>query len=217
MAEIPPLPHTIGFNRHEFGHHPELLSNLGDTHPGYLYHPHFHPSPPNTSFWQPTTTDASNPWNTPPGQGTFPPALIGPGYNPSMPPRPELDPDRVSTSSVNARKRKRAAPSAPVETPSAGGYGPIFPGSTSPGTDPPSPSPPPLTLRRRRNAADDVWAFAQPLASNAQPPGDQWPTSLEPCLARKPKSLWFGCKLCLQFRYLTYLSALGNITLISVC
>jgi hypothetical protein len=43
---------------------------------------------------------------------------------------------------------------------------------------------------------------------------DQWPTTSEPYLMGKPKSQWFGCRLCSQFGYAVCLSASEMFTLI---
>lgn len=217
MGEMPsPLP-PFELARHESSHHhPQLLSNLNSTHPNQ-YDPRFSLPLRRPSDWQPATNNAFNTWGVSP-PGPFPSPLIGPGYNPDPPPRSHPDPPPhshpgdtasargTSINNPNPRKRKRAVPlPSSVRTSSVGGYGPVSPGSVSTGVDSPSPSPPPPSSercsKRRRNAADDVWAFALPLPSCEVPADpDRWPASLEPCLVQKPKSEWFGCKLCLQAR-----------------
>ena len=132
--------------------------------------------------------------------------LVGPGRNPDPLPHPEPSHPASSDNAPNYRKRKRTTPPHAAKPSSTGGYGPVSP--ISPGTHSTKPSPPPSAPKRRRNAADDVRAFTQPLASHEEPRIDQWPTSLEPNLAGKPKSAWFGCKLCLRTRCVIHPSAL---------
>ena len=215
MARLPPPIHSFS----ELGHpHPaEPLSNLDNAHP-HLREPRLPPQPHcGASGWRPATIDEFNTWNASP-QGMFPLTLIGPGQNPNQDLLPRRQPRHPAhtTNNTNLGKRKRATAS-PVETSSVGGYGPLSPGETTTETatemNSPSPSPPPYFPR---NTAYDLWPFARPLESNDELPLDQWPTSVEPHLMRKPKSPWFGCKLCSQFGYAISLSTFGISTLILV-
>ena len=194
MAE-PPI-HSFTFTGSHYLHPTELLSNIGNTHP-QSNNPHFPPIPQHPD-WRPTNIHEFNTWNTSP-EGIFPSTPIDPGQNPN-PSLPQSQPHPTRTTS-NARKRKRANPPSPRETPSVGGYGPLAPGESTTGTNSLNPSPPPFTRSGRRNGAYDVWAFASPLMCNKEPPVDQWPTSLDPRLTTKPKSPWFGCRLCSEFGY----------------
>jgi hypothetical protein len=178
----------------------------------------------HSSDWRPTAVEKFDAWNASP-QAMFPSTpLIGPGHNPNLLPR--LEPrhpthvDGVSANDANLGKRKRTTQLGSVEnsTSSVGGYGPISPGEAPMETDTLKPSPPSLSFKRHRNVAYDVWAFAQPLISNEEPPPDQWPMSREQYLTEKPKSPWFGCKLCSQFGYVYTLSiCLGSFILIFSC
>lgn len=179
-------------------HSTDPLSNVRS----HLHEPRFPPRPHYTLGWRPTTTDEFNAWNAS-HQGTFPSTLIGPGQNPGQdpPPHPQLRHPACATNIASLRKRKRTTPSSLGETSSVGGYGPLLPGGTTTETSSPSPSPPPFTSVHHHNVAYDVWAFAQPLLSEREPPADQWPRSMELHLRRKPNTPWFGCKLCSQFGY----------------
>ena len=176
-----------------------FLSNLSNTHP-HLHEPYLAPQPHRAPDWRPATINEFNAWNTSP-QGMFSSALIGPGQNPDQDPSPHPHPQQSSctTSHVSLGKWKWTTPSGLGMTPSVGGYGPQSPEGTTTDTSSLSPSPPPFTSDGPRNAAHDVWVFARPLESDEQLPADQWPTSTEPRLTKKPKTPWFGCKLCSQF------------------
>ena len=200
MGEAPP---PFEFTGPEVGHRhsAESLSDLNGTQP----HHHFHPPSHQSSDWRPQTIDEFNAWNASP-QGMFPSSLISPGHNPDQLPHPESRhpacAERAPADNANPRKRKQTTKLGS----SVGGYGPMSP-ETSTETGPLNPSPPQSNSKQRRNAAYDVWAFARPLVSDEEPPTDQWPTSSEQHLTEKPKTAWFGCKLCSQFGYTIYLSA----------
>ena len=195
--EFPHLPHRTT---------PPAMAQA--PHPIHSFPPHY------PSTWRPASVDEFNTWNTS-SQGIFPSVLIGPGQNPDLLPRPQRR--RTSHAGAaptnNSGKRKRTAPS-PRETSSVGGFGPLSPGDTAMGMSPLGPTLPPPTSDSRRNGAHDVWAFARPLDSDEERPMDQWPTSLEPHLTSKPKSLWFGCKLCTQYGYGIVASAFHGFALI---
>lgn len=205
MAEVPLPLHTFELRRESDLHHGESLFNLNlqDVH---SYHASNSHSPAHG--WRPTTIDEFNAWNTSP-QGIFPTTLVGPGHNPD--PLPHLQPRHPVPSggvsdrnTVNSRKRKRTTPPNPAEAPPVGGYGPISPADTSSEPSSPTPSPPSLSSSRQHGrAACNVWAFAHPLESGQEPPVDQWPTPLVSYLTKKPKSPWFGCRLCSQSKYIT--------------
>lgn len=208
MYRTPALS-TMEFAGSEFSHlhSAEPSSNLGNTR--------FHESHPQyyASDWRPTNMDQFNAWNASP-QGIFPLTLIGPGQNPDqhLPPHPQpRHPTHVAN--TNHGKRKRTTPGS-VQTSSIGGYGPLSPGETTTDTSLPSPSPPPSTSRNNHSTTHNVWAFAQPLTSNDETCADQWPTSMEPYLTGKPRTPWFGCKLCSRFGCVIYLSTFGSIPLI---
>ena len=219
MGEVPPLLHSFEFNRYESCCYcSKSLFNLGNTDPNPSSS-HLPPLPSHyPQDWHPSNRNGFNGWNRS-SVGMFPSTLVGPGQNP-IPlshPRPAspTTPDQTSTENRNTRKRKRAIPSYSTETSSVGGYGPTSPELTTAGTGSPTPSPPPPVCKRRLNGADDVWAFACPLRSQEMPPVNQWPASLEPQLASKPQTKWFGCKLCLQARYASHLPTTGIFVLIS--
>lgn len=201
MADLPPHSihsFTLTGSEHDHRYATSLLSNLSNTHP-QLRDPHFPPPPHYPTSWRPATLDEFTSWNSSP-QGMFPSTLIGPGQNPGPLPHPQPGPPRNTSIAPtrNPGKRKQATP--PSGTSSFGGFGPLrSSGETASETSSSSPSPPPRASKCRRNGASDVWAFAHPLASAEEPPPDQWPTSLEPSHTGKPKTTWFGCKLCLGY------------------
>jgi hypothetical protein len=178
---------------------PQPSSNLDNIHP-QLHDPHFHPSPHHSSSWRPRTHDECHSWNTSP-QGMFPSTLVGPGQNPNQLPHPQprCPPNAGVTSGNGLGKRKRTT--LPAEPSSFGGFEPISPGETTSDMSFLSPSPPPLASHHRVNAASDLWAFAHPLTSTEKPSVDERPTYLEPNLKGKPKTVWFGCKLCSKSGY----------------
>lgn len=214
-------PHPIHPFNSELGHHSatgymhEPLSNLGGIY-SHLHNQHFPPPQHQPPSQRPTTLNEFISWNQSP-QGLYPSTLIGPGLNPDLLPCPQPQPPsntRVA-STDNSRKRKRNT--SPGETSSIGGFGPPSPGDNAADARPPSPSPPPLTSKARRNAASDVWAFARPLTSDDAPPNDEWPTSSEPHSINKLKTPWIGCKLCTEFGCVIHLPAYYGCILILLC
>jgi len=139
----------------------------------------------------------------PTGDVRFNPRWTEAGSHPTSSSPTGTPASNAGVASTSNRKRKRATPS--TKTPSVGGFGPLSPGETATETSSPTPSPLPsrFTSGNRRNGATDVWPFACPLNSADEPPADCWPT--EPIShATKPKTPWFGCKLCSEFRCAIY-------------
>ena len=219
MAEPPPHP-IHSFDRSGPGHIHTAppLSNLANANP-QLHEPHLPPC--YSSSWRPETIQEFNSWNVS-SQGVFPSTLVGPGRNPDPLPHPQPHPrpqhplNTSTTPANNPGKRKRTTP--PGEAGPLSGFGPL-PSAREATTETQSsgPSPPPFTPYRRRNAASDVWAFARPLSSSEKPPADQWPASPESDHTSKPKTPWFGCKLCTKFGYRISLLVHKMPTLITFC
>lgn len=213
MAEIPSHSiHSSTYTGSEFSspyYIAEPLSNLSDIHT----QPHGNPFPSLPQYppsWRPANLDEFSSWDMS-HRGMFPLTPVGPGQDPDRPPHPQPapPPNPGVAATSNPRKRKRTTP--PNTTSSVGGFGPLSPGGTTTGS--PTPSPPPPTPDGRRNGASDVWAFARPLTSTDEPPADQWPTPSEPTRATKPKTLWFGCKLCSDPGCVVYVSVFVSLTL----
>jgi hypothetical protein len=155
----------------------EPLSNLNN------YHLPLSPQYPPP--WQLPTANGSSSWDQAPQDST----LVGPD-----PGQPWIQPNRPPVSIGNIGKRKRGTLSGGAS--SVGGFGPLPSGDTTTEasfTSEPLPQP---TRSSRRNAASNVWAFAQPLNSFEPLLEDQQLTSLEPINTSKPNTPWFGCKLC---------------------
>lgn len=194
-------PHSIHSFNSELGHRSatghEPLSNLGSIH-SHLHNHHFPLPQHHPPSQRPTTLNEFITWNHSP-QGMYPSTLIGPGLNPSLLPQPQPQPlsNAAAASTDNPRKRKHNTPSG--ETSSIGGFGPLPSGGNGTEARSPSLSPSPSALSCRRNAAIDAWAFARPLMSDETPPDDQWPMSSEQYGPHKPRTPWFGCKLCSDF------------------
>jgi hypothetical protein len=143
-----------------------------------LHNYHIPSSPHYPSPWQPPTANKT---------------LVGPGgLNPGR--LPCTQPNRQSVLPSNTGKRKRDTSSG--EASSVGGFGPPPSGENTTEASSPSELLPQPAQRGRRNAASNVWVFAQPLNSSKPLPDDQQPTTLEPCSAKKPDTPWFGCRLC---------------------
>lgn len=210
-------PHPIHSLNSEFGHHSvaghELLSNLGGIY-SHLYSHHFPPPQHHPPSQQPTTLDEFNSWNQS-LQGMYPSVLIGPGSNPDLLPHPQPLSDTAVVPTNNSRKRKCDAPSG--DTCSIGGFGLPSPRDDAAEARSPSMTPSPLVLSARRNAACDVWAFTRPLTSDETPPKDEWPTSSEEYSVARPKTPWFGCKLCPGTGCVACLSAYHGLMLTLSC
>lgn len=201
MAGLPP-PGS------EFGclHPARPLSNLDNPHT-HLHESHSSPQLHPASDWRPRTIGDFNAWNHS-SQGIFPSTLVGPGQNPNRdlpPPRPAR-----TTNTVNPGKRRQTTLTSVDSTSSVGGYGPLSSEETAADASSSSPSPPP-SASNTNHTTRDIWPFARPLLSSDVPPADQWPTSMEPYLVRKPKTSWIGCKLCSQFGSAIHLSIFRNL------